>query len=415
VTFQPEKALSHASALAQPRRVGTPGEAAAIDYVAARLAEAGCVVERQAFAFSAATFLAPAIGVGAALTLVLLTFAAWAVSAWLGAAPALLLLAVLALSGRFHSRVVAASIVPPPGETTSIWQRLCLGLGPRQKTVNVIGRVPGSPPKTSPTPLYLVAHSDSKSQALPLVARMLLIAAAGLAAAAFGVLALLRAALPGLTAAAALAGLAALLAGVPVLFLFLAGPGNASPGAIDNASGTGLVLHLAEVLAQARPGLDLTFLVTGAEELGVVGAMAYVLEAGRSSRLERERAAGLLILNFDGIGGDGRLALVGRGAGSRLGDLVRACCVELELGLGRLPLVGVLFDHVPFAEAGCDAVSLVVVGRASRAVHTPADSADKLEVEGFRQAGEVALRVVERLASRPAPASPTRSGPTAGA
>jgi hypothetical protein len=415
VTFDPEKALSHARALAQPRRVGTPGEAAAIEYIAARLAEAGCAVERQAFAFSAAGLLAPAIGVGAALTLVLLTFAAWAASAWLGAILALLLLTILGLSGRFHSRVIAASIVPPPGEDVSVWQRLCLGLGRRQQTANVIGRRPVPSAAAPSVPLYLVAHSDSKSQAFPLAVRMVLVATAGLAAALFGVLAVLRAVLPGLTSAAALAGLAALLAGVPVFLLFVSGAGNASPGAIDNASGAGLVLHLAEALVQAAPGIDLTFLVTGAEELGVVGATAYVVEAARAGRLDRERAAGLAILNFDGIGADGRLALVGDGPASRLASLVRACCVDLQLRLGRLPLVGVLFDHVPFAEAGCDAVSLVVVGRASRAVHTPADSAEKLDVEGFRQAGEVALSVVERLASRPAPASPTRSGPAAGA
>jgi hypothetical protein len=414
MTFQPEAALAYARALAQPRRVGTAGEAAAIDLIAARLAEAGCAVERQPFAFSAGAQVATTLEVLAALTLVLLTFAAWGVSAWLGAVPALLLLALLGLAGRLQSRVAAASLVPPAGEPLSGWQRLCLGLGRQAATVNVIGRLPNPGPVEARAQLYLVAHSDSKSQALPLAARMLFIAAAGLGAALFAVLALLRTLLPGLTSAAALVGLAALLSGVPVLFLFLAGAGNASPGAIDNASGAGLVLHLAEVLAAVRPDLEVTFLVTGAEELGVVGATAHVLSLRRSGALPLAGAAGLSVLNFDGIGGDGRLALVG-GQGSPLAALVRACCVELQLPLGRLPLVGALFDHIPFAEAGCDALSLVTVGRAGRAVHTPGDSADKLDLEGFWQAGQVALRVVEKLASRPAPASPTTSGPAAGA
>jgi hypothetical protein len=104
------------------------------------------------------------------------------------------------------------------------------------------------------------------------------------------------------------------------------------------------------------------------------------------------------VLNFDGIGSAGRLALVGARRTHRLAALVRSCCVELHLPLGRLPLVGALFDHIPFAEAGCQAVSLVTLGPASRHVHTRADSADKLDVDGFRQAGEVALRVVEKLA-----------------
>ena len=246
--------------------------------------------------------------------------------------------------------------------------------------------------------LYLVAHSDSKSQALPLVARMLLIAVAGLAAGAFGTLSVLRPLWPGLTSAAAIVGLVALVTGVPVLFLFLAGAGNDSPGAIDNASGAGLVLHLAEVLTAAQPKLDLTFLITGAEELGVVGATAYVSSPAVAEGLRRLAGkGGLHLLNFDGVGGNGRLALVGGRSASRLAALVRACCVDLRQPLGRLPLVGALFDHIPFAEAGFDAVSLVTVGSAARSVHTAADSADKLDVEGFRQAGDVAMAVVEKL------------------
>jgi hypothetical protein len=62
--------------------------------------------------------------------------------------------------------------------------------------------------------------------------------------------------------------------------------------------------------------------------------------------------------------------------------------------VGRLPLVGALFDHMPFAEAGLDAISLVTTGAAARRVHTPGDSADQLSEEGFRKAGEVVGRVV---------------------
>ncbi len=403
VTFQPEIALAYARALAYPRRVGTAGEAAAIAEIAARLAQAGYQVERQPFDFSAGAQVAITLEILLAQILILLTFWAWGFSAVAGMLPALLLLALLAGMGRLRRWVAAGSIAPPPSEAASRWQRLCLRLGERCQTVNLVGRLPspaaepGAPPTRRPR-LYLVAHSDSKSQALPLAARMTLMALAGLAAAVFAVLTLLRPALPGLTSAAALAGLAALLAGVPVLFLFLAGAGNASPGAIDNASGVGLVLHLAEVLAHTRPELDHTILITGAEELGVVGATAFVLAAQGSGLLRRQEDNGVVsVLNFDGIGSEGRLAVVG-GGDNRLAALVRAGCVELELPLGRLPLVGALFDHIPFAEAGCDALSLVTIGPAGRAVHTPADSADKLHVEGFRQAGEVALRVVQKLA-----------------
>jgi hypothetical protein len=400
VDFYPETALAYARDLAYPRRVGTPGEAAAIDGLDSRLAAAGYQVTRESFEFSAGAQVVTTLEILGAQTLILLTFWAWGLSAFAGAVPALVLLALLGLTGRLQRLVAAASIAPPPGAPRSLWQRLCVRLGDRQRTVNLVARLPEVAPTDHDRPhLYLVAHSDSKSQALPLTARMLLIALAGLAAAAFAVLSVLRPLWPSLTSPAAILGLVALLVGVPVLFLFLAGAGNASPGAIDNASGAGLVVHLAEVLAARRPEVNLTILITGAEELGVVGATAFVLAAQASGKLKRQsEAGGVFILNFDGIGIEGRLALVRGRKESNLAKLVHACCVELQLPLGRLPLVGAMFDHIPFAETGCDALSLVTIGPAARSIHTPADSADRLHISGFRQAGEVALRVLEKLA-----------------
>ena len=405
-SFQPETALAYARALAYPRRVGSPGEAAAIAEIETRLAQAGYEVERQPFEFSAGSQVATTFEILLAQILVLLTFWAWGASAVLGMLPALLLLGLLAGTGRLQRWVAAGSIAPPSGQTPTLWQRLCSRLGPRSQTVNIVGRLPGASAEPGPARgalprLYLVAHSDSKSQGLPLAARMTLIALAGLASVVFAVLTLLRPLWPALTSLAALAGLAALLAGAPLLFLFLAGAGNVSPGALDNASGVGLVLHLAEALAQGRPDVDFTILITGAEELGVVGATAFVLLAQRHGRLRHTDTGGAVsVLNFDGIGSDGRLAMVGGGGDNHLAALVRASCVELRLPLGRLPLIGALFDHIPFAEAGCEALSLVTLGIAGRAVHTSADTADKLHVEGFRQAGEVALRVIQKMAIR---------------
>jgi hypothetical protein len=58
-----------------------------------------------------------------------------------------------------------------------------------------------------------------------------------------------------------------------------------------------------------------------------------------------------------------------------------------------------MFDHMPFAQRGFDAVTLMAIGPASRSVHTPGDSIDKLHVRGFDQAGQVTLRVIEALAT----------------
>jgi hypothetical protein len=118
---------------------------------------------------------------------------------------------------------------------------------------------------------------------------------------------------------------------------------------------------------------------------------------------EQERTGGLYVLNFDGIGIDGDLYYVGRSHRSQNSDRlsllarVQSACTELNLPLKRFGFIGALFDHIPFAQRGIDAISLIAVGRASQSVHTPADSIDKLHVRGFDQAGRVALRVIENM------------------
>ena len=109
------------------------------------------------------------------------------------------------------------------------------------------------------------------------------------------------------------------------------------------------------------------------------------------------------MLNFDGIGIDGDLYYVGHShppqSRDRINLLARvhSACAELQLPLKRFGFIGALFDHIPFAQRGFDAISLIAVGRASRSVHTPADSIDQLHVRGFDQAGRVALRVIDKL------------------
>ena len=76
---------------------------------------------------------------------------------------------------------------------------------------------------------------------------------------------------------------------------------------------------------------------------------------------------------------------------------MQAACTELHLPLKRFGFIGALFDHIPFAQRGFDAISLITVGRASRSVHTPADAIDQLHARGFDQAGRVALNVIERM------------------
>jgi len=246
--------------------------------------------------------------------------------------------------------------------------------------------------------LYLVAHYDSKSQRMPLAARIALFMLAISAGLILVALTLLKVS----TVFYLPIGLLALAAAVPLLFL---DAGNNSPGAIDNASSVGLVLHLAEVLAQRadwQDKLHLTILIPSAEELTLMGSVAYVT-AHEELLQNRDRLGRLYLLNFDGVGIDGDLYTVGRSRSAPTSDRisllrrVQNACAELDLPLKRFGFVGALFDHIPFAQRGFDAISLIAIGRASRSVHTPADAIDRLHVRGFDQAGRVALHVIGQL------------------
>ena len=395
--FDPQTALGYARAMARPRRVGSDRERVVAREIASRLEQFGYRVERQRFRFSTAPTVVISLEVLACLLLILAASGLRVRAPSAAVTPALLLVLLILLTGPINRAVLAGSLAPAVGKP-SLWSTLCRRIGARYSTRNLIATLPEVAPDPGLPHLYLVAHYDSKSQQIPLTARVVLFVVAIAGGVSFAGLTLLAVAFPVLTPAAMTIGIMAMLAGLPLLILDI---GDASPGAIDNASSVGLALHLAECLAASsrrRDRLQVTILVTSAEEMTVMGAEAYARENELTLRRQAE-AGGLYILNLDGIGVDGKLYLAGgqRPAG-RLADLIRKACGELGIAIERFGLVGVMFDHMPFARRGLDAVSLIAVGPATRFVHTPQDTADKLEVRGFEQAGQVILKVIEGLA-----------------
>lgn len=396
MSFNPQTALNYAASIARPRRVGSGEDEKVANEIEERLRGWGYQVERQPFAFSTLpnTFLTLVIFSGLFLvTIVLLAHD----QALLLADVASIALIVLFIAFMPLNRVVQAkSLRRVPGGWRGAYPDMTR-LIKRYATTNLIARLP-LPERSDVPHLYLVAHYDSKSQRMPLAVRVtlfMLVISLGLTLA---VLTLFN--VP--SALYLLIGLLALAAGAPLLFLDV---GNNSPGAIDNASSVGLVLHLAEMLAQREDGRDklrLTILIPSAEELTLMGSVAYITEYEKTLRLQAGQG-GLFILNFDGIGVDGDLYYVGNSRRRADGDTialldhVQHACRELNVPLKRFRFVGALFDHVPFAQHGFDAISLVAIGPAIRAVHTPQDSIDQLHVRGLDQAGRVTLQVIEQL------------------
>jgi Zn-dependent M28 family amino/carboxypeptidase len=130
-----------------------------------------------------------------------------------------------------------------------------------------------------------------------------------------------------------------------------------SPGANDNAAAVAILLHLLPRLT-VPPSLRVRFLFTAAEELGYLGARAYV------RAMPLAGIAGVLSLELCGIGD----SLAVWDAGPETGFLRRVTRGLEGLGLrrdesyhvvGRIPVFG--SDHRAFAAAGVPAYGLSVV------------------------------------------------------
>ncbi|MBX6366081.1 MAG: M28 family peptidase, partial [Gemmatimonadetes bacterium] len=129
------------------------------------------------------------------------------------------------------------------------------------------------------------------------------------------------------------------------------------------------------------------FLITDGEELGLAGAAA----VGR--HLPRVHG----IINLDGLDDEGDFHIIEqhglprRGLAPQLAAALLAAGARLGTHAERRALpVGVMVDHIPLAEAGFPAVTLMRgSARSLRRVHRPED--DAAHVSGVGAAAAVAL------------------------
>jgi Zn-dependent M28 family amino/carboxypeptidase len=132
-----------------------------------------------------------------------------------------------------------------------------------------------------------------------------------------------------------------------------------SPGANDNAAAVGILLHLLErVATRLPPRLRVRLLFTAAEELGYLGARAYVKEASLRG------VVGVLSLELCGMGDS--LAIWDAPDQTRFSQQIGRAFEGLGRvrdgswhQVGRIPIFG--SDHRAFAAAGLPAYGLTAV------------------------------------------------------
>ncbi len=234
----------------------------------------------------------------------------------------------------------------------------------------------------APVRRWIVAHLDTKAQGHSLAGRAVGVVVAALALLTLSAMAVARLWGPlnsDIVAAGAVLALAA---------CGLAARGalrGTSPGASDN--GTGLLAAL--VAAEAAPRQGVGVLITGAEELGLVGARVFAREYG-------PQLLGVEVVNLDMVDDRGTLYLVSHDApGARLAaGMAARLAAAAPTVRGRGAPLWAFVDSRPLSRTGAAALTVARLDWATlRRVHTPRDTAEGME---FRTA-----ELVGRLVATP--------------
>jgi hypothetical protein len=228
--------------------------------------------------------------------------------------------------------------------------------------VNLIAHRPSDRPTVRPS-VWLVAHYDSKGQPISMALRL-----AGFTALFVGVVTLLFAPIVG----------AALLA-LGALVMSQNRVNDNSPGAVDNASALVAVFM---TIDQLSPDASVGVVFPDAEEFGLVGARALATDRA-------DLFADAAVINLDGLDDVGRpVALL-----HRPGPIGAA--VADALGARRARWLPVIVDGIALARVATECVTILKGNwRTMRVVHRPADSADRVRLDGAASVAAGLARVL---------------------
>ena len=400
--FNGAKALEYAKAISYPRLVGTAGEKKARAFLQAGLEQMGYAVESRPFTFWPAlplTIVKSVVAVClASLGILFILEPSWPRLAGYGG----LAVGALAMWTAWMYSVFSAHPEIDYSMRMPLISALAPGLSRPWESANILARKKDAK-AGSRTRVVFLAHTDTKSQNISIVMRIISVSLMYLGL--FGIV--IRFALDiffpllPLTdhwqAVAAILYLMTLAGGIGVISLRVE---NESPGSTDNAGSVGVLMHLAEVLAShpIADGIDVRFVLTGAEELGLAGGYAYAHSEAASLW------ADALHINLDGVGGGGKL-MASMETGllthyrkryAKLMDLVTKAAKAAGMELKTLPIVvGGAADHFPLVQNGLAAVTLGQYSSKSWAVHTPADGPDLLNAESMESIGRILLEALK--------------------
>lgn len=377
-----EDSLVHVKNLSFPRLCGSEGEKKARNYILAACASSG--IDTELHEFSIYRFPDEYLTKIVAITWIIL-----------------LTLALICLRTCIAVSLASLAIIGCSMIAMSRWHRLYellfdVPAGPRTDSANVLARITSR--EEDPTIIFM-AHYDSKSQMLPIPLRILLLLCGPLGTVALAglIVAALILRLEILFTLACAAGAVVIMAMAVLMFNRSV---DESPGAMDNATGVAVLLELARAFRESPPpGVNLCFLFTGAEEIGLAGAVRFVQK--RAQDFPRRNTS---IVNLDGVGGMEKLLVVDRYGlfppavtSAKLGKRIRTLAASRGLALHRIPLItGALWDHVVWAAHGYESLTLSMGGweKATLQIHSALDSWEHINPRGLTATWELCRDIV---------------------
>ncbi|MDI6880843.1 MAG: M28 family metallopeptidase [Desulfitobacteriaceae bacterium] len=163
-----------------------------------------------------------------------------------------------------------------------------------------------------------------------------------------------------------------------------------APGALDNASGVGVLLELARVLAADPHEESYQLVLFGAEEQGLVGSAYYAAHSDLS--------AVSWMLNLDMIGTPMEIDVAGKKSAppeltQRLTALARKSGIPFHLSreamvMSRDSTQGGNSDFSSFLDQGIPAAGLGLAGRPPGFYHRPEDRLERVSLEELQKVGE---------------------------
>jgi aminopeptidase YwaD len=183
--------------------------------------------------------------------------------------------------------------------------------------------------------------------------------------------------------------------------------GEIHHGADDNASGTAVLLHMAEQLAGAepKPARTTVFAAFSGEELGLFGSRRYVNDPPLA--LSSTKA----MINLDMVGRlrDNRVTVFGARSAQVLSGIVAEEARKMGLEIRESDGIG-RSDNISFYNKKIPALHIFTGSHAD--YHRPSDTWDKLNYDGMYRVSNLALGTIWRIANGADPlqfvASPSR-------